>query len=74
MTNDILYTKYRWSSMEKTTALPAMLLANWIAMKKVTDVGVIPIEKVIINENFNPFIEELKELGIEISFREEVLV
>ena len=83
---DEKHTKYTWemidlydherniTSMAKTTALPAMLLANWIAMKKVTDVGVVPIEKVIINENFNPFIEELKELGVEISFREEVLV
>lgn len=79
-------TKYTWemvdfydherniTSMAKTTALPAMLLANWIAMEKIKEVGIVPIEKVIIGDRFSPFLEELKDLGIEIAFREEVLV
>ncbi|MEK4029084.1 saccharopine dehydrogenase C-terminal domain-containing protein [Pseudobacillus sp. FSL P4-0506] len=79
-------TKYTWemidlydherniTSMAKTTALPAMLITNWIALKKVTDAGVVPIENVIIKEKFNPFIEELSKLGIEIFFKEEALV
>ncbi|KAB7705597.1 L-lysine dehydrogenase [Bacillus aerolatus] len=79
-------TKYMWemvdlfdherniTSMAKTTALPAMLLANWIAMKKITDVGIVPIENVIIKDLFNPFIQELNDLGIKIVFKEEVLV
>ncbi|EKN65638.1 L-lysine dehydrogenase [Neobacillus bataviensis LMG 21833] len=79
-------TKYTWemvdlydherniTSMAKTTALPAMLLANWIAQGKINAVGIVPIEKVIINEHFGPFVEELKSLGIEIAFKEEVLV
>lgn len=79
-------TKYTWemvdfydherniTSMAKTTALPAMLLANWIAMEKIKEVGIVPIEKVIIGDRFRPFLEELKDLGIEIAFREEVLV
>ncbi|MFK9094298.1 saccharopine dehydrogenase family protein [Bacillus salipaludis] len=79
-------TKYTWemvdlydherniTSMAKTTALPAMLLANWIAQRKINAVGIVPIEKVIINEYFDPFVEELKSLGIEIAFKEEVLV
>ncbi|KAB2336711.1 L-lysine dehydrogenase [Cytobacillus depressus] len=79
-------TKYTWemvdlydherniTSMAKTTALPAMLLANWIALGKIDAAGIVPIEKVIINEHFDPFMEELKALGIEIGFKEEVLV
>ncbi len=62
------------TSMAKTTALPAMLLANWIAAKKINEVGIVPVENVIIGDRFTPFMEELKTLGIDISFREEVLV
>ena len=55
-------TKYTWemidgydherniTSMAKTTALPAALMANWIAMGKITETGVVPIESLIIRE------------------------
>ncbi|MCM3757283.1 saccharopine dehydrogenase NADP-binding domain-containing protein [Sporosarcina aquimarina] len=58
------------SSMAKTTALPAAIAAKWIAEKKILETGVVPIESIIVNERFDPFVEELKELGIHIEFKE----
>lgn len=60
------------TSMAKTTALPAMLLAQWIVSKKITETGVIPIENLIIRERFQPFLTELRNLGIEIEYEEEI--
>lgn len=57
------------SSMAKTTALPAALAAKWIAEKKISETGVVPIETVIVNERFEPFIEALNELGIHIEMK-----
>lgn len=57
------------TSMAKTTALPAMLLAHWIASGKVKEVGVVPIENVIVGDRFEPFMEELQQLGIVINFK-----
>ncbi|PUB11950.1 saccharopine dehydrogenase family protein [Paenisporosarcina sp. OV554] len=77
-------TKYTWemvdfydhgrniTSMAKTTAIPAALMAKWIAMKNITETGVIPIESIIVRERFEPFIEEMKSLGITIEFNEAV--
>ena len=56
--------------MAKTTALPAALVARWIADKKLTDTGVVPIENLIVNSKFDLFSEELKGLGINIEFNE----
>jgi lysine 6-dehydrogenase len=79
-------TKYTWemvdlydherdiTSMAKTTALPALLLANWIALGKIKGAGIVPVENIIIGDQFNPFLEELRSLGVEITFKEEVLV
>ncbi|MGX6444391.1 saccharopine dehydrogenase family protein [Neobacillus sp. K501] len=79
-------TKYTWemvdlydhdrdiTSMAKTTALPALLAANWIAMGKIKEVGIVPIENIIFGDRFSSFLEELRDLGIEITFNEEVLV
>lgn len=79
-------TKYTWemidyydhgrniTSMAKTTAIPASLAAKWIAMKKITETGVVPIESIIIKDRFQPFIEELASLGIEIERKEETIV
>ena len=61
------------TSMAKTTALPAAILAKWIALDKVTETGVVAIEELIINERFQPFIDELQELGVSIDYKEEVL-
>lgn len=61
------------TSMAKTTAMPAAIMAKWIATNKITDTGVVSIEDIIINEKFDPFIEELKQLGININFKESVL-
>ena len=78
-------TKYTWemvdlydherniTSMAKTTALPATVMAKWLVEKKIVETGVVPIENLIINGNFEPFIDELKELGINIEFSESVL-
>ncbi|MBD7908456.1 saccharopine dehydrogenase family protein [Sporosarcina gallistercoris] len=57
------------TSMAKTTALPATLAAKWIAEQKILETGVVPIETIIVNERFDPFVEELKELGIHIEFK-----
>ena len=77
-------TKYTWemvdlydhvrniTSMAKTTAFPAALTARWIAEKKLTDTGVVPIENLIINSKFDVFSEELRSLGINIEFNEVV--
>ena len=77
-------TKYKWemvdlydhvrniTSMAKTTALPAALVARWIADKKLTDTGVVPIENLIVNSKFDLFSQELKGLGINIEFNEVV--
>lgn len=62
------------TSMAKTTAIPAMLLAKWIASGKIQETGVLGVEELIINERFNPFMDELKELGIDILYKEEALV
>ncbi|MGG0644582.1 saccharopine dehydrogenase C-terminal domain-containing protein [Sporosarcina gallistercoris] len=58
------------SSMAKTTALPAALAAKWIAEKKISETGVVPIETVIVNDRFAPFLEALKELGIHIEMKD----
>lgn len=60
------------TSMAKTTAIPALLVAQWISSKKITETGVIPIENLIIRERFQPFLTEMRNLGIEIDYREEV--
>jgi len=77
-------TKHKWemvdlyddvrkiTSMAKTTAIPAMLIAQWIVSGKITETGVIPIENLIIHERFQPFLIELSNLGIEIEYKEEV--
>ena len=77
-------TKYTWemvdlydhvrniTSMAKTTALPAALAARWIADKKLTEIGVVPIENLIVDSKFDAFSEELKSLGINIEFNEVV--
>ncbi|MGB2993617.1 MAG: saccharopine dehydrogenase C-terminal domain-containing protein [Paenisporosarcina sp.] len=77
-------TKYTWqmvdlydhgrniTSMAKTTAIPAALMAKWIALKTITETGVVPIESLIVRERFQPFIEEMSRLGININFNEEV--
>ncbi|ANU14843.1 L-lysine dehydrogenase [Planococcus halocryophilus Or1] len=60
------------TSMAKTTAIPAMLVAQWIADKKILETGVIPIENLIVRERFQPFLTELAHLGIEIGYKEEI--
>lgn len=59
------------TSMARTTAIPAMLTANWIATEKVGEKGVLPIEKIMIGKRFEPFMKELKGYGIDIAFKQE---
>ncbi|MEK4523089.1 saccharopine dehydrogenase C-terminal domain-containing protein [Psychrobacillus sp. FSL W7-1493] len=61
------------TSMAKTTAIPAAIMAKWIANKKIRETGVVPIEILIINERFQPFMDELFNLGIQIEFSEEII-
>lgn len=60
------------TSMAKMTAIPAMLMANWILEKRVTETGVIPIENIIVGHRFTEFTNELDNKGIEINFNEQV--
>ncbi|ANU26701.1 saccharopine dehydrogenase family protein [Planococcus versutus] len=60
------------TSMAKTTAIPALLISQWIASKKITETGVIPIESLIVRERFQPFLTELSQLEIEIEYKEEI--
>ena len=60
------------TSMAKTTAMPAAILAKWIASGKITETGVVPVESLIVRERFEPFMEELSSLGIHIEFQEAI--
>lgn len=62
------------SSMAKTTALPSLLIAKLIAKRQITETGVIPIESLIIRDRFQPFLTELKRLGIGIEYKKEIFV
>lgn len=59
------------TSMAKSTAIPAMLMANRIIDGSVTETGVVPIENIMIKNRFNTFISELHEKGIEINYFEK---
>ncbi|RST74100.1 L-lysine dehydrogenase [Siminovitchia acidinfaciens] len=61
------------TSMAKTTAIPAMLMTNWILEGRVTETGVVPVENVIIGSRFDDFVSELRGKGIEINQFERVL-
>jgi len=56
------------TSMAKTTSIPAMLMAKWIAEGKVEERGIVPPESIIVGDRFQPFIEELTEYGIHFKF------
>lgn len=71
---DLYDHERRITSMAKTTAIPAAITAKWIATKIITETGVVPIESLIIRERFQPFIEELNRLGVNINYKEEALV
>ncbi|MFD1037285.1 saccharopine dehydrogenase family protein [Virgibacillus byunsanensis] len=58
------------TSMAKTTAIPAMLLANWILTGKVKETGVVPVEDIIIGDRFHLFLAELESKGIEIKYEQ----
>lgn len=57
------------TSMAKTTAFPAVLLAEWLAEGKIKERGVVPVEEIIIGDKFAPFVEELGNRGIQIKAR-----
>lgn len=60
------------TSMAKTTAIPAMLMMNWILTGKVPETGIVPVEKLIIGDRFGEFISELREKGIKINQYERI--
>jgi lysine 6-dehydrogenase len=61
------------TSMAKTTAIPAALLAKWITTGKIVETGVVPVESLIIRDRFEEFLNELESLGIVIEGQEELL-
>ncbi|PKR86452.1 saccharopine dehydrogenase family protein [Heyndrickxia camelliae] len=56
------------TSMAKTTSIPAMLMAKWIAEGKLDERGIVPPESIIVGDRFQPFIKELAEYGIDFKF------
>ncbi|WP_124070374.1 saccharopine dehydrogenase family protein [Filibacter tadaridae] len=68
---DLAEQNFTITSMVKTTAIPAALITKWIAMGRVTETGVVPIENIMVKERFQPFVDELKESGIHIEYKEE---
>lgn len=62
----------RITSMAKTTGFPAILLTEWMAEGRLDIRGVKAIEDVIIGRHFDPFVRELGDRGIAITFREEI--
>ena len=54
------------TSMAKTTSMPAIILAEWIAEGKVNHIGVVTPEEIIIDDFFDPFLNELSNKGIHI--------
>ncbi|MGM8212802.1 saccharopine dehydrogenase family protein [Virgibacillus sp. W0430] len=58
------------TSMAKTTAMPAVVLAQWLAEGAITEKGVLAIEQVITGERFNRFLNALEEVGIHITYKE----
>lgn len=65
---DFYDKKRQITSMAKTTAIPATIIATWIAEGRITETGVLPPEQVIIGDRFQPFMETLTIKGIEIKF------
>lgn len=61
------------TSMANTTAIPAVIMTEWIATRKINKIGVIPPEELIVGHLFNPFIDELKSKGINITFKQEMV-
>ncbi|WP_368652864.1 saccharopine dehydrogenase family protein [Ornithinibacillus sp. 4-3] len=70
---DVYDKERRITSMAKTTAFPAVIMAEWIAEGKINKLGIVPPEELIVGELFEPFINELKSRGISISFKEDVV-
>ncbi|WJY28122.1 saccharopine dehydrogenase family protein [Sporosarcina trichiuri] len=60
------------TSMAKTTALPAVIAAKWLAENRIPEKGVMPIESIAVRDRFDPFLDELKNLGITIDYQQSV--
>ena len=60
------------TSMAKTTSMPAVILAEWIAKGKVNHIGVVTPEEIIIDDFFDPFLAELAAKGIHIGFSDSI--
>lgn len=60
------------TSMAKTTGFPAIIMAAFIAEGKVSQRGIVAPEEIVVGDLFDPFLLELKNKGIHISFTEEV--
>lgn len=58
------------TSMAKTTSMPAVILAEWIAEGKVNHIGVVTPEEIIVDDFFDPFLTELSNKGIHIEVNE----
>ena len=54
------------TSMAKTTAFPAAIVAEWIASGRIKETGVIPPESLLIGDRFEPFMAELEKRGVNI--------
>ncbi len=68
---DYYDSKKGYTSMAKTTSLPASITAQMIASGKITKRGSIFPEEVFHSELFDPFIKELKKRGVVITHKVE---
>lgn len=68
---DYYDSKKGYTSMAKTTSLPASIAARMIASGKITKRGSLFPEEVFHSELFDPFIKELKKRGVIITHKVE---
>lgn len=61
------------TSMAKTTGFPAIIMTEFLTEGRIDQLGIVAPEEIVIGDLFDPFMNELQDRGIHISFKEEVL-
>lgn len=60
------------TSMAKTTGFPAIVMTEFLAEGRIDKLGVVAPEEIVIGDLFDPFMLELQNRGINITFKQEV--
>lgn len=64
-----LYDHVRdYTSMAKTTAFPAVIVAEWLAQGKLPERGFLTPEELVVGERFEPFMSALEQNGIIVAY------